>query len=556
MLAHSASNNSPEANTRELTTASETLYNLLVADIALHRNDPKEAYERLEIEAQKHPSAPLAKELWSIASVTNNPEWLQTSSQLWLKSDPKDIDAHRAILAQAITAQKTDVIQKEIPYIIEHSKDKKAWIESLISVLGNQPKVIPVAKPAIEKALSDIHDKPWVLSMKASLLKGENQFAQACKLGQTAVKLAPNDSNVLKTVADICWREDKPATIALLEAYMQKHPKDSDIDLILGRALMREQHIPEATARLENLVKKHPKNLTVLFNSALIADQAHQVALAEKWYNAYIEASKRSHANKRLKSDRVFINLGNLYMAQNRFSEAAKTFSQIKGGEDLILSRILEALAYVNLKEYKKAENLLAALEKYNLSDSDNEKIARLKTEMYAAQYDNAKAFKTIEALALKSDDVQLKVTTAALALHSDEPEKAKVLLEQALEKAPNNPLVGALYASYEARAKHDLTSARRHMEKAFSQAPLNVEILGEMARLCYEEGRYDQAIEFSMVSLKRRFQLDTAQTLIMTLLKLKRLDEAQTVFNQALERSANAPTLQQWGTHLGLKLP
>lgn len=74
------------------------------------------------------------------------------------------------------------------------------------------------------------------------------------------------------------------------------------------------------------------------------------------------------------------------------------------------------------------------------------------------------------------------------------------------------------------------------------------------MGWLCYREGKFDEAAEFILLSLKRQFDVEVAEHLIEVLVAAKRHDEAASLWQDLRKRTNDAPEVLAFGERMGLK--
>ena len=67
------------------------------------------------------------------------------------------------------------------------------------------------------------------------------------------------------------------------------------------------------------------------------------------------------------------------------------------------------------------------------------------------------------------------------------------------------------------------------------------------------QEGRWDQAVQFTLTSLKLQFNADVAKDFVRILMEAGRTAEAKSVFEQLLQRSGHAPEIVEFGKAIGV---
>ena len=152
-------------------------------------------------------------------------------------------------------------------------------------------------------------------------------------------------------------------------------------------------------------------------------------------------------------------------------------------------------------------------------------------------------------------NEPEILYVAAMLAQQAGHPDAATKHLEHLLEINPNhvqaNNALGYLYTEENIRLKE----ARRLLERAYSAAPLDPFILDSMGWLCYREGKFKAAYEFTQASLKRLYDPEVALHLIEILAAADRKKEAESALRDFVKRNGVTPSLVRVAQRLKLDL-
>ena len=144
-------------------------------------------------------------------------------------------------------------------------------------------------------------------------------------------------------------------------------------------------------------------------------------------------------------------------------------------------------------------------------------------------------------ALAEQPDDVSLAYDTAMIAQNVGHFEETESILKDILSDDPDHVQAGNALAYLWVTRDMNLPEARRLLEHAYRLSPVDPYVLDSMGWLCFKEGRYDQAAEFTLASLKRLFDVEVACHLVEILAVSGRDHEARS--SSASSSSARART-------------
>ena len=107
----------------EVAHPNRTLFELIAADIAVHRGDTGFAYEAWMDAAKNEKSADLAKLAWEAAVATRNPEKAIAAAKVWLDSDPAAFEARLTLLADAVERGDEAAVRAQIDELSRRSSE-------------------------------------------------------------------------------------------------------------------------------------------------------------------------------------------------------------------------------------------------------------------------------------------------------------------------------------------------------------------------------------------------------------------------------------------------
>jgi len=143
-------------------------------------------------------------------------------------------------------------------------------------------------------------------------------------------------------------------------------------------------------------------------------------------------------------------------------------------------------------------------------------------------------------ALAEQPDDVSLAYDTAMIAQNVGHFEETESILKDILSDDPDHVQAGNALAYLWVTRDMNLPEARRLLEHAYRLSPVDPYVLDSMGWLCFKEGRYDQAAEFTLASLKRLFDVEVACHLVEILAVSGRDHEAEKLFRELEQRAGS----------------
>ena len=132
--------------------------------------------------------------------------------------------------------------------------------------------------------------------------------------------------------------------------------------------------------------------------------------------------------------------------------------------------------------------------------------------------------------------------------------EETESILKDILSDDPDHVQAGNALAYLWVTRDMNLPEARRLLEHAYRLSPVDPYVLDSMGWLCFKEGRYDQAAEFTLASLKRLFDVEVACHLVEILAVSGRDHEAEKLFRELESRAGSAALVLDLAKRLNYK--
>lgn len=544
-----------------VSTADMTLFELIAGGIAEHRKQPEFAFEAFFDAAKKTRSAQVAAMAWRAAITARNPEGVVRAAKLWIDIDKSAELPYHSVLADAVergSAPEVDALLVRMNETLgKNAKSKPGdWLARAL-----QPFTQPMQAPsalivwAAEPWVQKFNSNPQVLITYAQLLQRGGRPAEGCSAAQLAVRAAPNDSDVMGKAADVCWNFNADLTFRMLSQFLDRHPQDSFIRLVVGRVEQRRGQRATALKNLDLAVKHSPKNPKILYGAGQLAMECQDPVRAEKHFNGYIDAIRQENEDIDLSRSEVWLLLGNAALEQHALERAADYYAELLGGPYAAQAKIREAICLADLHRLDEALAVLKEAREELSLDAPALYSAEASLLIEAGRNREAHEFLE-EAVKAYPTEPEIRYEAAMAAEAAAESEVAIGHLEALLAMNPEhvqaNNALGYLLADRGER----LDEARLHLEKAYRAAPLDPYILDSMGWLAYREGRYRSAIEFVRASLKRRYDPESALHLVEILCTSGRKSEAESILEESLKRGADPKKAEALARRFELRLP
>ena len=536
-----------------VTKANRQLFDLIAGGIALHRNEHEFAANAFYDAFQQTPTKELAEMAWQAAVSARDSDLVVRIAEEWLKIDPKSEIAQQSLLARDIEKETVGAVRDRLAVMYRNAEDKVAWTARMTELLAKSKLSYAVAKNLLEPYQSRHRNAPQVQLASAVHAKMNSRYEEACRLAASAQKGLPDDEETVSLAADICWPVARKETQSMLERFLKRHPDADTVLLIYGRVLARAGQKEAALKEADRATKGDVENPNLLYTAGLLANEARAPEEALAYFRRYVKYLREESPGIDLSHTDVWLQIGQTALALERPAEAAEAFAELKSGPFARQARLNEARAWAAAGEIDKAiESLRTARQDPH---GNEEPLIRAEAELLLEADRKDDAMRVIdEAYERYGKSTDFLYDAAMIAQESGDSKKSETYLLELLDINPDHVqasnALGYLWADQNRR----LPEARALLEGAYRLAPLDPYVLDSMGWLCYREGKFDEAAEFILLSLKRQFDVEVAEHLIEVLVAAKRNDEAASLWQDLRKRTNDAPEVLAFGERMGLK--
>jgi tetratricopeptide (TPR) repeat protein len=522
----------------------ETMYEFLLAEIAGQRGNATLAAQAYADLARKTRDPRVAERATQIAVEARMPEAAIESAKVWADAAPDSTRALGAAASLLVNANRVGEAQPYLERILALSGDNRGdGFMQLNRLLANNPD-----KGASLRAIQSLAEPYPALAQArfavAAAASNAGQDELAIKEIRAASQLKPDWELAALFEAQLLQKTSNTAAAERLAQYLKTYPKSREVRLAYARTLVADKRYPDARVEFERLVKEYPDNIDVVFSIALLSMQLEDWPVAETNLKRLLDLGYRDR-------NAVRYYLGQVAEEQKRFPEALKWYSEITRGEQFMPAQIRSA-------------------------------------QVISKQGDLAGARKYLQQVNAQSNEqrVQLILAEAQLLRDAKQEKEAFGIVDQALDKLPNNPdllydhamlaekidRVDVLESSLRKliRIKPDhahaynalgytladrnqrLDEARDLIDKALKLSPDDAFIMDSMGWVLYRQGKTEEGLKYLQRAYSLRPDAEIAAHLGEVLWVLGRRDDARKVWDEALKKTPDNETLTKTVQRLG----
>lgn len=279
----------------------DSLYQILVADVALTRGQFKTALKNYLIQARETRDAGIIRLTHSIAAHQGDARAILESAQLWIEVEPNEANAHRAALQAFALHKRPFEALEQASWLYRNNSDLEAFLAVTAIDEGNKAALIPRLMEAY-RALPMDPDKQATAELAVAILFRElGELDSAVTTARYFLSLAPDNQRGLLLLAQLLHQQDKiDEASTLLADALQRKPGDRNLRLQYARFLTLLDR-PQAIQQFELLREQNANDQQINFLLGLLyLNQGNQDLASTLFQQASRDPNMRADAQYHL----------------------------------------------------------------------------------------------------------------------------------------------------------------------------------------------------------------------------------------------------------------
>ena len=555
-----------DVNTNQTSFPSDTLYSLLVAEVAASRRQYATTIDNYVAQAQD------TRDKSIIIRATRITQFLRAHQDsidmglLWLEQEPDNREALTTVANAYIELQqplqaldyteqiinnsvRNQTVGKTSPNKSLDSKpiDGGALIETLANYSKkSSPETLSKLTQRIQ-TLSETY--PTLAGIKVGLstlqqAAGRNDIARSWI--DAALAQEPNrTSAIIQDVRLLQSTQQSALALSKLEQYVKNTPNNHRVRLVYAR-LLSQSNIPQAYKQFTILSEQAPQQLDLRFSRALLATELEKMAVALPLFE-YLLLDK-------YQEDSVNFYLGHIHDFQENTDTALQYYLAVKKGNNYLPAQYRMASIFSNKQQFEKVQRLFNRLHQ-ELPDKTEQlyedeasllvkhkantealillnKAIPLFPDNASLRYERATIYERLDQLALMEKDFRhvlnkdtnniaaLNGLGYLLTIRTTRYGEAYTLIRQALELSPEDPsIIDSM--GWVLFKLGRIEEAITHLQKAYEQFP-DPEVAAHLGEALWANGKKTEAKGILRENLKNNPDaeevLDTLRRLNITL--------------------------------------
>ena len=523
------------AETKYTSFTPNTLYSLLVAELALDRGRADVAVSNYLNQAKETLDPAVAKRATQIALGFGAEKIATQSAVLWVDADPSSVDAHQRA---SIQFAKFDEFKKALHHMEQVLKLNGETSFDYLAVYANdldqenRDQLILGFNQLIEK----YPDNLQIYIGKSILLRQSKRYDEALELiGQLSRANQKNTQVAFLRSQILRDKGESEKALKVLKAALKDDPENNKLTLFYARMLYDTGHLDEAYSAFLSLQKKIPDNPEFILSLALISIDAKKNQQAEFHLQQLLDSNQFV--------DEAYYYLGIVAEGQSNPEKALTNYQKVRRGPNLIAAIARAARVMVEENNIDQARKHLS-----NARENHKEKEINLyliETDLLLEKklFDDAHALLDI-AITKHTDNAELLYARAMISEKRDDLNALEKDLRLILSFEPENAIaLNALgYTLTDRTSRHD--EALDLITRAFALDPENPAIIDSLGWVNYRLGKHQEALKFLREAYSLYPDQEIAAHLGEVLWIIGEKSEAEQLLQNSLEKNPESKIL------------
>lgn len=513
----------------------ETLYSLLVAELAGQRNRYDIALDNYVEQAQKTRDAGVAERGFRIAEYLGADQPALDTSLQWAKAAPDNVDALRAAAVQLARSGRYDESMTYMEKVLQQQGD--TYFDFLaLSASDTSPETLDGLLQSFDRLLTKYPDNAQLQFGKALLLQQEGNNEAALDLLEKQPDNNRQPASILLHSRLLQSLERNDEALALLKKSLKQYPEDKRLRLSYARQLVAQDRLDDAKGEFAKLLQQYPEDDDLRFSLALICLEA------ESWKEAIVYLNELIDRDAHV--DAANYNLARAYEKLKDLPKALNYYRMVGPGNDFLPAQARHTELLFKLERREDAANYL------NQARDEQPDYAiqlyLIEAEAWSRVAENERAWQVVkQALEQFPEDLNLLYTRAMLAEKRNDLSGLEKDLRFILKREPDNAMaLNALGYTLADRTTR-LEEAKELIEQAYQLNPTDPAILDSLGWINYRAGNLEEAEFYLRKAMDDMQDAEVAAHLGEVLWTQGKQREARKVWREALKDEPQSSILR-----------
>ncbi len=523
----------------------DIIYNILVGEIALQRQDLASAYShQLKGAALAH-DAVAAERATRIALHQRNYADAQVAVKRWIQFAPDDPQARQMAVMLYMQLKEYKLALQHLESLVrlreQEGKDGFAYAIAAVTSGGDRKQAVKLMQ-SLAASYQDNSRASYAVALTAVLAQ---QLDLAEREARRSIQYQPDMDKAYILLSRIYLeRKDAAGAMQIMQDALNVLPDSTIIHSAYARLLVDLGKPELAYSQFQKLASLMPDDADVQFSLGVLALQLERYAQAEEHFNNLIKTGKRV--------DDASFYMGRIKEMDNKPKAAIDWYGRVKRGRYQFDAQVRTVSLVAGQGELQKARSMLSAM---------RTSMPKRSVDLYILEGELLRKYSTNEAVvelyntALKvhPDDLDLlyaRALSASAQGRVDVLERdIRTILKQKPDHADALNALGYTLADQTDRYQEALG----YIQKALAIKPDSPAILDSMGWVQYRMGNNQEALRYLRRAFDKEQDAEIAAHLMELLWITGQKKEAQKILQGALKKTPDNKHLQQAIKRLGI---
>ena len=503
-----------------------SMYNKLVVELLLHKNQNDEAIETFSTNIQYFRDEDDFLKMINKARDLRRFDDITRISKRWLNINPTNVLAHKISFSNYLELAEFSSADYHLKYLFDkyNEKNNKSYID-VEEILSRNIIINHIVK-YFEQNLKNYDNKDLLISYLNVLQKNNLDHVALPYLQE--MDFLNNRILVRKYSDSLARLNQVDEAISTLENYIKNlsiTDRESSFELLA--LYLENKDNNKASLLIDNLISIDPSDDDFMFRVALLCFDKEYYDLSEKYFNILLS---KSYA-----PDNINFFLGQIDYYKKQYNEALLHYERIQQGTFVNTKLLNVARALYKKYDISRAYSYLDEEVKIK-ADGDALNLLTLKLSLHQDPYDVDKILEISTKILESFPENQRALYSRALAYEKKgDLKKMSIDFEKMINFDPYNSIALNAYGYSLSLHEKQLNYAEKLIRKAIDIDPGNPAILDSLAWVLYLDGSYKDAYKYASLAYIKDQDPEIVFHYYKILLKNGFEQEAKKVLDQSL---------------------